>query len=70
MKTIEITGITTSKGSETLDVRLESSFKTWFCDAYSLKRWNHKKFQKVLIDSLKDAGIKIKAKKVKVEVLE
>tara|TARA_Y100000114_G_scaffold146735_1_gene157763 strand:- start:401 stop:613 length:213 start_codon:yes stop_codon:yes gene_type:complete len=70
MKTIEITGITHNRGSEVLGVRLEASFKEWFCDAYSLKRWNHKKFQKVLIDSLKDAGIKTSAKKVKVEVLK
>ena len=70
MKTIEITGITSNKGAEVLGVRIESTFKEWFCEAYSLKRWNHKKFQKVLIDSLKDAGVKTSAKKVKVEVLK
>ena len=70
MKTIEITGITSNKGAEVLGVRIESTFKEWFCETYSLKRWNHKKFQKVLIDSLKDAGVKTSAKKVKVEVLK
>ena len=70
MKTIEITGVIPNKDPETLGVKLSPTFKAWFCEVHNLKRWSHKKFQKVLFESLITSGLKISAKKVKVEVLE
>ena len=53
MIVIDLTRLSESEtGCKTLFLSVDKDFKRWFCEAYSLKRWSQKKFQKVFSEAV------------------
>ena len=70
MQAIEIQKVVhNDQGLKTLKIEITKSFKKWFCKSYNLKRWNHKKFQKILLESLKDHEISSNVRNIEVDVI-
>lgn len=69
MHEIEVIDIKKSEEETILHVVLLKEFKEWFTKSQGMKRWNHKKFQSVFLNALRNAGKDYKSAKVKVEAV-
>ena len=55
MRVIYLTRLSESEtGCKTLFLSVDKDFKQWFCEAYSMKRWSQKKFQKVFSEAVEE----------------